>query len=120
MPVTPPIVAGFRELPRYLLAILFIALTIVATLWIMRPFVPALIWSTLVVVATWPLMLMVQRRLWGKRWLAVTTMTIGLLLVVILPVGLAVMTIMEHADEVSERLTTLAQRGIPTPPEWVE
>ena len=58
---------SLRELPRLVLAVLFIAIMIVASLWIMQPFLPALIWSTLVVVSTWPVMLMVQRRLWGER-----------------------------------------------------
>ena len=110
----------FKELPRTVLAVVFIAIMIIASFWIMQPFVPALIWSTLIVVSTWSLMLAVQRRLWGKRSLAVVVMTIGLLLVVILPVGLAVMTIIEHAGDVSERITAFAQKGVPTPPDWVE
>ena len=113
-------VPGFRELPRFLLAILFMALTIIASLWILRPFLPALIWSTLIVVSTWPLMLMVQRRLWRKRGLAVIVMTTALLLVVILPLALAVLTITEHADDVAGRLKALAHAGVPAPPGWVE
>ena len=41
-----------RELPRTVLAVLFIAIAIIASLWILQPFLPALIWSTLVVVST--------------------------------------------------------------------
>ena len=74
----------FKELPRTVLSVLCIAIMIVASVWIMQPFLPALIWSTLIVVSTWPLMLAVQKRLWGKRSLAVVVMTIGLLLTVIL------------------------------------
>lgn len=110
----------FKELPRTVLAVLFLAIMIIASVWIMQPFLPALIWSTLVVVSTWPLMIGVQRRMWGKRWLAVIVMTFGLLLVVILPFGLAVLTIAEHADDVSERVTSIAEKGVPAPPEWVE
>jgi len=113
-------VPGFRELPRFLLAILFMGLTIIVTLWILQPFLPALIWSTLIVVSTWPLMLMVQRRLWSKRSLAVIAMTTALLLVVILPLAAAVLTITEHADDVAGRLKALAHAGIPAPPGWVE
>jgi predicted PurR-regulated permease PerM len=111
---------AFRELPRILLAVLFIALAIIASVWILRPFLPALIWSTLVVVATWPLMLAAQQRLWGKRGLAVILMTIALLLVVIVPLALAVLTIVEHSDNIAERLKTLAHASIPAPPGWVE
>ncbi|HYH40650.1 MAG TPA: AI-2E family transporter YdiK [Burkholderiales bacterium] len=118
MPVTN--VPGFRELPRFLLASAFIVLTIVASLWILKPFLPALIWSTLIVVSTWPLMLAVQKRLWEKRGLAVIVMTAALLLVVILPIVLAVLTITEHADDVAARVKGFAQASVPAPPRWVE
>ena len=113
-------IPSFRELPRIMLAVLFIAITIIASLWILQPFLPALIWSTLVVVSTWPLMLAVQRRLWGKRSLAVIVMTTALLLVVIFPLALAVLTIIEHADDVAGRLKMLANASVPAPPGWVE
>jgi predicted PurR-regulated permease PerM len=113
-------VPNLRELPRILLGVLFILLTIIASLWILQPFLPALIWSTLVVVSTWPLMLAVQKRLWGKRGLAVLVMTTALLLVVIVPLALALLTIIEHSDDLGERLKTLAHAGVPAPPGWVE
>jgi predicted PurR-regulated permease PerM len=108
-----------RELPRMVLAVLFIGIMIVASVWIMQPFVPSLIWSTLVVVATWRMMLAVQRRLWGKRSLAVIVMTTALLVMVILPIALSVLTIIDHADEVSDRITAMASAGVPPPPAWV-
>jgi len=113
-------ISNLRELPRIVLAVLFIAIMIVASLWIMQPFLPALIWSTLVVVSTWPLMLAVQKRLWGKRSLAVAVMTAALLVIVILPLAFAVLTIMEHADDVTDRIRTMAQAGVPAPPEWID
>ena len=114
---TPP---AFRELPRYLLAILFIALLLATSVWILRPFLSALIWATLLVVATWPLMLAVQKRLGGKRSLAVTVMTSVMLLVVILPLALAVLTIAGRSDDIADKAKALAQAGIPAPPDWVE
>jgi predicted PurR-regulated permease PerM len=113
-------IPSLRELPRLVLAVLFIAIMIVASLWIMQPFLPALIWSTLVVVSTWPVMLMVQKRLWGKRSLAVVVMTTGLLVVLILPMAFAVLTIMEHAGDVSDRIKGVAELGVPAPPAWVD
>ena len=112
--------ANLRDLPRTILAVLFISILIIASLWILRPFLPALIWSTLVVVSTWPLMLAVQKRLWGKRSLAVIVMTGALLLVVIVPLALAVLTIIENAGDVGDRLKTLAHASVPAPPGWVE
>jgi len=107
-------------LPRILLAVLFIVVAIAASLWILKPFLPALIWATLLVVATWPLMRAAQRRLWGKRGLAVIVMTTVLLVVVIAPLALAVLTIVEHAGDVGAWLKTLVQARMPAPPGWVE
>jgi predicted PurR-regulated permease PerM len=36
-----------------------------------------------------------------------------------MPIALAVMTIVEHADEVAERVTSIARAGVPEPPDWV-
>lgn len=108
------------ELPRAVLGVLFIGLFIAASLWILQPFLPALVWSTLVVVSTWPLMLAVQRRLWGRRWLAALFMTLTLLLTVILPLALAVSTVIENAADIGERIKAFAASSLPPPPDWVE
>jgi predicted PurR-regulated permease PerM len=113
-------VPRIRELPRILLAVLFIAVGIAASLWILWPFLLPLIWSMLVVVATWPLMLMVQKRLWGRRALAVVAMTTALVLVMILPLALAVLTIAEHADDGAKLLRTFVHDGVPPPPVWLD
>ena len=113
----PPIL---RDLPRTMLAVLFIALMIAASLWILSPFIPALIWATLLVVATWPLMRIVQGRLGGRRILAVMVMTTAVLLVVIVPLALAVATIVENADELGAQVQSLSHASVPAPPAWVE
>ena len=49
-----------RDLAQMTLGILFIAGLIAASFWILRPFLPAIIWATMVVVATWPVMRALQ------------------------------------------------------------
>ena len=109
-----------KDLVRNMLGVVFIAGMIVASLWILRPFLPALIWATLLAVSTWPLMLAVQRRLWGRRGLAVFVMTSALLLIVFVPLGLAVGTLVENSDELGAKLQTLTRSSVPAPPAWVE
>ena len=89
--MTPP--PPSRDLARITLAVLFLGLMIAADLWVLQPFITATLWATMVVVATWPLMLALQRRLGGRRWLAVTVMTGAMLLVFFVPLVLAVTTI---------------------------
>jgi predicted PurR-regulated permease PerM len=58
-----------RDLARITFGVLVIGLLLAASLWILRPFLGPTIWAVMVVVATWPLMLRVQRLLWGgARW----------------------------------------------------
>jgi len=64
-----------NDLAKTTLGVLFIVAMIAASVWIMRPFLPALIWATMTVVATWPTLEGLQARLWGKRGLAAGVLT---------------------------------------------
>jgi predicted PurR-regulated permease PerM len=108
-----------RDLTRTALAVLFIAILIGFSFWILRPFLGAVVWATMIVVATWPLMVAVQARLWGKRALAVTVMTLALLLVLVVPLSLAIGTIVSNADNIAGWARSLATFRVPPPPEWV-
>ena len=109
-----------RDLTRTVLAVLFIFALIAASLWILRPFIAAVIWSTMIVVATWPIMLVIQHRLWNKRWLAVTVMTAALILVFVAPFSAAIGTIVANADEIAGWVKGLSGLTLPPPPGLVE
>jgi predicted PurR-regulated permease PerM len=108
-----------RDLTRTALAVLFIAILIGFSFWILRPFLGAIVWATMIVVATWPLMVAAQARLWGKRALAVTMMTLALLLVLVVPLSLAIGTIVSNADTIAGWAKSLASFKVPPPPEWL-
>ena len=108
-----------HDLTRTTLAVLFIGGLLLAAFWIVQPFVAAFIWATMIVVSTWPLMRRAQRHLWNRRWLAVSAMMLGLLLVFILPLALAIGTIVEHMDDIAALGTRLTSAHIPRAPDWV-
>ncbi len=108
------------DLPRTTLAVLFIVGLIAASLWILRPFLSALIWATMVVVATWPIMLRVEQVLWGRRSLAVTVMTVAMLLVFVIPFSLAIGTIVANAAEIAGWAGSLGAIKLPAPPDWLQ
>jgi predicted PurR-regulated permease PerM len=89
------------------------------SLWVLWPFVGAIIWATMVVVATWPMMVSLQTRLWNRRWLAVSVMTLALLLLLIVPLTLAVATIVENTDRIIGWAKLMTHFSMPPPPEWV-
>src|SRR5688572_10269995 len=109
-----------QDLTRITLAVVFIGLMIVASLWILRPFAAATVWAVMVVVATWQIMLVVQARLGGRRWAAVTVMTLAMLLLLVVPLVLAVVTIVDHVDDIAGWSKSVATRQVPPPPAWVE
>ncbi|HXZ50537.1 MAG TPA: AI-2E family transporter YdiK [Burkholderiales bacterium] len=108
-----------QDLARTVLAVLSLGGLIAVAIWVLKPFLPALIWAVMIVVATWPLMLKLQAYLWGRRALAVTAMTLALLCVFIVPLLLAVVTIAENADRIAGWLKTLAGMQVPPPPHWI-
>ena len=109
---------GSRDLVRIVLGVLLIVLLIGAALWILGPFLPALIWATMIVVATWPLLLRLQRALGGRRSLATVAMTTLLFVIVVAPLALAVSTIVQQAARLSD--LEVAEIRIPMPPVWIE
>ena len=118
---TPPIIGSpGADLARTTIAVFFMVGLAAAAVWILRPFVPAIVWATMIVVAMWPMMLRLQERLKGKRWAAVTVMTTGLLLVLVVPFSLAVTVIVSHTEEIGSWAQSLRNVRIPQAPAWVE
>jgi predicted PurR-regulated permease PerM len=109
-----------RDLTRTVLAIRIIGGLIAASIWILRPFLAATIWSTMIVVTTWPILRTLQSRLWGKRWLATTIMTAALLLVFVAPFSAAIGTIVANAGEIVDWTNRFSDVKLPRPPEFVE
>lgn len=108
------------DLTRTVLAVLFVCGLILASLWIVFPFLGAIIWATTIVVTTWPLLLALQKRLWGKRGLAVAVLSATLLLLVFGPFLAAVAALVGNADVFVEKAKAISALDVPaTPPDWL-
>ncbi|NJD90404.1 MAG: AI-2E family transporter YdiK [Geobacter sp.] len=107
------------DVTRITLAVILIAILIAACFWIMKPFLSAIIWAAMIVIATWPLMLTIQEKLGKKRWLAVVVMTLFLLLILIAPLTLAVSTLIDKAQQLASNSQILTELRIPPPPDWL-
>ncbi len=104
------------DLTRTVLSVLAIALLIVASLWILMPFLAAIVWASLIAVATWPVLTGLQRRLGGKRKLAVAAMTIALLVIVLGPFLAALGAVVTHVDDVVAFAQKLPTYQLPPAP----
>jgi predicted PurR-regulated permease PerM len=85
------------DLPTIIFGTLFIAMMTVASFWVVQPFILGFAWAGMVVIATWPVLIKVQRLLWGYRSLAVLVMTILLILLFVLPIALLVSSVVDNS-----------------------
>jgi predicted PurR-regulated permease PerM len=108
-----------RDITRTVFAVLFIGALIGTSLWILRPFLGAAIWAVTIVTATWPLIISIQSRLWGRRSLAVAVMTMVLLCVLVIPLWLAIGTIVSNADQIAGWVKSMSAFEVPSPPAWL-
>ena len=107
------------DVTRVLLAVVSMGALIAASFWVLKPFLPSAIWAVMIVVATWPEMRAVQKWLWGRRGLAVAVMTVIMLGVVLVPIGITIVVLVEHADEIADWTRSLRGVVVPPPPDWV-
>jgi len=107
------------DVTRILFAVVAIGGLTAASFWVLRPFLPSGIWAVMIVIATWPEMRAVQKRLWGRRSLAVAVMTLVMVAAILGPIAVAVATLLGHTDEIAAWTRSLAAISIPPPPEWV-
>lgn len=108
-----------RDLAGTMLQAAFIGALAAGCFWILRPFLLPMIWATAIVVATWPLMVRLQGYLGGRRVLAVTVMTLALLLVLLVPLAFTITAIAQNADRIVGWAKSLGTVSVPPPPDWV-
>ncbi len=99
---------------------LVIGALLLASLWTLLPFLSGMIWAATIAVATWPLLLRLERATGGRRALAVAVMTLLVLLVFIVPFALAISTMLDAAGRSPAVMDDFLTKGLGPPPAWVE
>jgi predicted PurR-regulated permease PerM len=107
------------EITRTTLAVLFIGIMIASSFWILRPFLTAIVWAAIIVLATWPFFLRLQKWLGGKRGIAIAVMTLILLMVFMTPLIVTISAIVSRASDIASGIKSLGSFTVPPPPDWV-
>jgi predicted PurR-regulated permease PerM len=113
MTMTP----AYRDLTRIVFGVLLIGALLAGAFWVMKPFLLALAWASMIVVATWPALLGLERLVGGRRWLATAVIVLLMLLLIVVPLVAAVAAIVEQAVRLQD--IKVAELHIPAPPDWV-
>jgi predicted PurR-regulated permease PerM len=109
-----------EDITHAALSVLFLALLVTSTFWVLRPFLTSLLWATIVCIATWPLLLRLEAFVGGRRRVAVAIMTTMVLLVVFIPVTVALITIVNNAHNITAQIRFLESMALPSAPAWLK
>ncbi|HUO45093.1 MAG TPA: AI-2E family transporter [Burkholderiales bacterium] len=92
---------------------------IIGCLFVLRPFVTALLGAAIMCFSTWPAYRHVERLTGSRPTLAALTMTLLLILLVVLPLALIAASLSDSAARAFDWLRTALASGLPAPPDWV-
>jgi predicted PurR-regulated permease PerM len=96
-----------------------VSLLAVGCLYVLKPFLPAILFAASVVISSWPLYLMLLARMRGRRTLAALTMTLSLMLLVIIPLALVAYNLADDVARAFEEVRNALEHGELLPPAWV-
>jgi predicted PurR-regulated permease PerM len=87
-------------------------------LYVLKPFLAAILFAAAVVISSWPLYQKLQQRMRGRRTLAALTMTLTLTLLVIIPLALVAYNLADNIGGAFEELRAMSF-GELQPPAWI-
>src|SRR6187402_1691687 len=96
-----------------------LALLLGGCLWVMLPFVSALLWGTVLSVSSWPLYERLLKLLRGRNNLAALLLALAMICVILMPFVIIGSTLAENVRELTEATRHWVEAGPPAPPEWL-
>ncbi|MFF3702670.1 MULTISPECIES: AI-2E family transporter [Pseudomonas] len=103
---------------RLLVQIILIGL-LGAGLWVMAPFISALLWGAILAYASWPLMRLLTRVLGGRETLAASVLTGVWMLLVALPLVWLGFNLADHIRDATAFVRDVQVDGLPDAPDWL-
>ena len=86
---------------------------------VLRPFVSALLWALVLSFTSWPIYRRLLSLLGNRRTLAALAMTLGMVLILLLPFLIVGMTLADNVKELTAATRHWIASGPPAPPEWL-
>jgi predicted PurR-regulated permease PerM len=96
-----------------------VVLLTLGCLFVLKPFLPAILFAAAVVISSWPLYLRLLRAMRGRRSLAALTMTLSLTLLVIIPLAIVAYNLADDVATTFGQLRSSIEHGALVPPGWV-
>jgi predicted PurR-regulated permease PerM len=109
-----------RRIGKNLASIGAIAFLVVGCLYVLRPFLAAILFAAAVVISSWPMYVFLLGRMNGRRSLAALTLTLSLTLLVIVPIGLVAYNMAEDVGRLYDQIKYAVDTGHVIPPAWIK
>ena len=88
-------------------------------LWVLWPFMSAVLWAVILSSVTWPAFIWLDRLVGGRRMLSASLMTLVVTLTVVVPfVGVAT-GLADNLTELGQMISGLLKDGLPDAPGWI-
>jgi predicted PurR-regulated permease PerM len=94
-------------------------LLVIARLFVLRPFASALLWAVVLCFSSWPLYSRLLRMLGGRRTLAALVMTLGMILIILLPFAIIATAVSDDVRDLTAAVRGWIDTGPPAPPDWL-
>jgi predicted PurR-regulated permease PerM len=94
-------------------------LLLMGCLWVLRPFISALLWAVILCFSSWPLYRRLLRWVGQRRTLAALLMALGMVCILLVPFVIIGSTLAENVKEVTVATRHWVQEGPPAPPAWL-
>ena len=97
-----------------------IVLLVIGCLAVLRPFLAAILFAACITISSWPLYLQLLARLKQRRTIAALVMSIGLTLLIIVPLTLVTWNIADNASSYYDQIKANLDSGTLDPPLWLK
>jgi predicted PurR-regulated permease PerM len=86
---------------------------------VLRPFVSALLWAVVLCFSSWPIYGRLLKLVGARRTLAALIMTLGMILVVLLPFVIIGAAVSDNVRDLTTAIGSWIDTGPPAPPDWL-
>jgi predicted PurR-regulated permease PerM len=116
LPASPDPQSGRQKAQKIGLQVLYVALVLLA-LWIVRSFIPAVVWAVVIAIALWPVLKRVESHnlFQGRTTIIAFVFTAAVSLLVVLPIGLGIAQALSEAHDLLAWFRDAQENGIPVP-----
>lgn len=107
------------DLTHTVLMVLVILGLTLGVVWILRPFLTALIGAATIAISTWPMLIGLQRRLGGRRGAAIACLLLLLASALVAPLCFGAIATAQGLGALSAFIRELPGKSLPALPPWV-